>query len=142
MVAKTGAYASRAFDGTVGETILRRFTTTYDYARNVIVLEPNADFEKPFAGRRSFGATFLSGGADYREFRVTGVRKDSPAEKAGFMKDDVVSAIDGKPAAELRLAEVRQLLTADGATRRVAIKRGEETLTLDFVVATISLDDE
>ncbi|HEX4823842.1 MAG TPA: aspartyl protease family protein [Candidatus Polarisedimenticolaceae bacterium] len=142
MVAKTGAYASRAFDGTVGETILRRFTTTYDYARNVIVLEPNADFDKPFKGRRTFGATFLSDGDDYRVFKVTGIRKDSPAEKAGLKKDDIVASIDGKPASELRLAEIRQLFLQDGEKRHVEIKRGDATQALDFVVSTVSLDDE
>jgi hypothetical protein len=142
MIQKSGAYASRAFDGTVGETVLKRFTTVYDYARNVIVLEPNADFDKPFKGRRTFGATYLSEGPDYRVFRVTGIRKDSPAEKAGFEKDDIITSIDGKPASELRLAEVRKLLTADGEKRRVELKRGEAIETLDFVVATVSLDDE
>lgn len=142
MTAKTGAYASRNFSGTLGQGVLRRFTTIYDYARGVIVLEPNAEFEKPFTGRKTFGATYLSEGPNYTVFRVTGVRKDSPAERAGFKKDDVVTAIDGTPAAELRLADVRRLLTSDGAERRVEVKRGEETLSLGFAVALVSLEDE
>jgi len=53
------------------------------------VEEPNAEFEKPFPGRKTFGATFLSECADYTTFKVTGVRKESPAV--------FVVTRDGKP---------------------------------------------
>jgi len=107
MVATTGGYASTDMSGTIGEGILKRFTTTYDYARGVIYLEPNAEFAKPFPGRKTFGVTLLSDGPDYRVFKITAVRKDYPAEAAGLKKDDVVVALDGKPVLEFRLADLR-----------------------------------
>jgi hypothetical protein len=143
MVAKTGAYASTEFSATIGEGILKRFNAVYDYRRNVIHLEPNAEMAKPFPGRKTFGATYLSDGPDYRTFKVTGIRKDSPAEAAGLKKDDILVALDGKPAAELRLADIRAAFAvgSEGAKRTVTVKRGEETVTIEVVVALVPLDE-
>ncbi len=142
MVATTGGYATESFSGTIGEGVLRRFNTTYDYSRNVMILEPSAEFATPFKGRKTFGATFLSDGVDYTMFRVTAVRKDSPAEAAGLKKDDVITVVDGTPAAKLRLAELRQMFSADGAEHTLTVRRGDETVTLPVVVTLLSLDDE
>jgi hypothetical protein len=142
MVAKTGGYATESWSGTIGEGVLRRFNTIYDYARSVMILEPSVEFGTPFKGRKTFGVTFLSEGADYTIFRVTGVRKDSPAEAAGFKKDDIVTTVDDRPAAELHLADLRQMLTTDGAKHTLTVKRGDDTVMLAFVVTLLSLDDE
>jgi hypothetical protein len=142
MVGTKGSYASRSFSGTIGEGVLHRFNAVYDYARDVMILEPNAGFDTPFPPRKTFGATLLSDGTDYTRFTITGVRKDSPAASAGLKKDDVIVAIDGAPAGKLRLADVRKLLNADGAHRVLDIKRGEEMLTIETTITLISLDDE
>ena len=97
MVGTKGAYASTSFSGTIGEGVLHRFNTVYDYSRSVMILEANAESAKPFPARKTFGATFLSDGPSYTRFTVTGVRKASPAETAGLRKDDLVVAADGKP---------------------------------------------
>jgi C-terminal processing protease CtpA/Prc len=141
MVATTGGDASTDMSGTIGEGILKRFTTTYDYARGVVYLEPNAEFAKPFPGRKTFGVTLLSDGPDYRVFRVTAVRKDSPAEAAGLKKDDVVVALDGKPASEFRLADLRQALSADGSQHTLTIRRGDDSILVAVTVSLVSLDD-
>jgi hypothetical protein len=141
MVGTKGSYASSSFSGVVGEGVLHRFNTVYDYSRNVMILEPNAGFDTPFPARKTFGATFLSGGTDYTRFMVTGVRKDSPAEAAGLKKDDVILAIDGAFAARLRLADVRKLFTEDGAHRVIEIQRGDDTIKVDTTVKLVSLDE-
>lgn len=141
MLNAKGAYASERFSGVIGEGVLRRFNAIYDYSKNVMIIEPNADLAKPFPARRTFGATFLSGGPDYTQFTVSGIRKDSPAEAAGLRKDDVVLAIDATPAAQLRLADVRRLLTEDGARRAITIRRGDQTITLEAVVSLVTLDE-
>jgi predicted metalloprotease with PDZ domain len=141
MLNAKGAYASESFSGTIGEGVLRRFNAIVDYTNSVMILEPNAELAKPFPARKTFGATFLSGGADYTQFTVTGIRKDSPAEAAGLKKDDVILAIDATPAAQLRLADVRKLLTEDGAHRALKIRRGEQTITRDANVSLVTLDE-
>jgi len=141
MVGTKGAYASRSFSGTLGEGVLHRFNTVYDYSRNAMILHPNAELDKPFPPRRTFGATFLSDGADYTHFTITGVRKDSPAEAAGLKKDDVVTAVDGKSAAEFRLSDLRKFFADDGSHHRLVLQRGGETLTIELDVKLLSLDE-
>jgi hypothetical protein len=142
MVNTKGAYASNSFSGVIGEGVLHRFNTIYDYSKNVMVLVPNAEFDKPFPPRKTFGATFLSGGPDYTVFTVTGVRKDSPAESVGLKKDDVVVAIDEAAAGTLRLADVRKQLSEDGAHHRLKVQRGDETITIDATVTLVTLDEK
>ena len=141
MVGTTGAYASTAFSGTIGQGVLKRFTTIYDYSRSVILLEPNADFDKPFPPRKTFGATFLSEGADYDAFRITGIRKGSPAEAAGLHKDDLIAEIDGKPASTFHLADIRQTFTTEGAHHALKVKRGEADMDFDIVVTLVSIEE-
>jgi S1-C subfamily serine protease len=99
-----------------------------------MILEPRADLAAPFPSRRSFGATLLSDGPDFTIFTVTGVADGSPAQGAGLKKGDVIAAVDGKPASSLRLAEVRKLLSEDGAHRVLDVRRGGASVTLDFTV--------
>jgi len=141
MVGTTGAYASDAFSGTLGEGVLHRFNTVYDYSRQVMFLSPNAELAKPFPPRKTFGATLLSDGPDYTRFTVTGIRKSSPAELAGLAKGDVIAAVDGRPAAELTLGIVRKLLAEEGAHRVLTIQRTDRSLTIECDVALVSLDE-
>jgi len=141
MVGTKGAYASESFSGTLGEGVLHRFNTVYDYSRRVMILHPNAEFDKPFPPRRTFGATFLSGGPDYAQFTITGVRKDSPAEAAGLKKDDVVTGVDGKTASELRLYDLRRIFADEGGHHALVLRRAGQTLTIEVDVTLVSLDE-
>lgn len=141
MVGTKGAYASTSFSGTIGEGVLHRFNTVYDYSRSALILEPNAEHAKPFPARKTFGATFLSDGPTYTRFTVTGVRKASPAEAAGLKKDDVVVAADGKPAAEMRLADLRKIITDEGAHHILSIERSGEPVSIDVVVTLVPIDE-
>ena len=138
MVGTTGAYASATFSGVVGQGVLKRFTNIYDYSRDTMILEPRANAATPFAPTRSFGATLLSDGPDFTVFTVTGVTPGTPAEEAGLEVGDVITAVDGKPAADLRLADVRRLLLEDGAHRVLDVRRGEESVKLEFTVKVLT----
>lgn len=135
-----GAYASESFSGTVGESIYRRYHVFIDYARQRVIFEPTAEAEKPFPERRTFGLTVLASGPDLHVYPVTGVRPGSPAEEAGFKKDDVITALDGKPASEFTLGQLRLGLTKEGEKHRIEVARGGETLTIPVEVKLVSLD--
>ena len=138
----SGMYASTSFSGTIGERILRRFTTTYDYPHSAIVLEPNAEYARPFTPRMTFGMTLLADGPGYRSFKVSGVGKDSPAASAGFRAGDAIVALDGQPAAKLRLADIRAALAEDGARHTVDVAReGQLPQRLSFTVEQVSIED-
>ncbi|HEX4826234.1 MAG TPA: PDZ domain-containing protein [Candidatus Polarisedimenticolaceae bacterium] len=135
-----GAYASESFSGTVGESIYRRYHVFLDYARARIIFEPTAEVGKPFPERRTFGLSVLATGDDLHTFPVTGVRPGSPADKAGFKKGDVITAVDGTPAKDFALGQFRNWLSKEGEKHRFEVARGGETITLPVTVELISLD--
>jgi hypothetical protein len=134
-----GAYASANFSGTVGESLYRRYHVFLDFPRNRVIFEPTAEAAKPFPERRTYGLTVLASGADLHTYPVTAVRPDSPAEQAGFKKGDVIAAIDGKPASDFTLAQLRTWLSNDGEHHEVQVARGDGTVTIAVEVKMVSL---
>jgi carboxyl-terminal processing protease len=43
-------------------------------------------------------------------FKIASVTKGAPAEEAGLVKDDIITAVDGKPAAAVKLPDLRKML--------------------------------
>ena len=117
-----GIFTSADFDGIIGGALLRRFTVTFDHPRRRIVLEPNAEFERPFEYDMS-GAFVLADGPDYRSYRIWRVLPDTPAAVVGIREGDRVIALDGRLASELTLDQLRERLMAPGRTVRLTIER-------------------
>jgi putative serine protease PepD len=67
------------------------------------------------------GAQVRTGGADSVGALITEVNKDTPAESAGLLKDDVVTEVDGKP-------------VTDGIALIVAIRTHQPGDTIQFTV--------
>lgn len=67
------------------------------------------------------GAQVRTGGAESVGALITEVNKDTPAEDAGLLKDDVVIAVDGKP-------------VTDGIALIVAIRTHQPGETIEFTV--------
>ncbi len=64
---------------------------------------------------------------------VLKVYADSPAEAAGLLAGDTITAVDGKTLTGLTLEEVEALFSGeDGTPVEVALRRGEETKTLSI----------
>ncbi len=61
--------------------------------------------------------------------QVIDVTKGAPADEAGLKVDDVITAVDGKLSASLKLYDVRMMLRneAPGAVVTFTIRRGGET---------------
>lgn len=135
-----GAYASSSFSGTIGESTYRRYHVFLDYARHRVIFEPTAEAGKPFPERRTFGLVVLASGADLHTYTVTGVRKESPAEQAGFKKGDVIAGCDGKPAAEFTLGQLRVWLLNEGAHHQLEVMRGGDKLSIPVEIKLVSLD--
>lgn len=123
---KKGAFASTSIQGNVGEQIMSKFRIFLDYNRNRIIIEPNANFKNPI-GPASSGLSIYAEGADYKTFRVNEVLENAPGAEAGIEKDDVITAIDGRPAAELTLTKILQMFER-AATYKLTIRRGSQTL--------------
>lgn len=139
-IAQEGAYASTRFSATIGEGIFSRFHVFLDYPNQRVILEPTADLQKAFPGRSTYGLTILASGDDLRQFKVTGVRAGSPAEKQGFRVGDIISEVDGTAASSLTLGGLKKLFNEEGRAIAVRISRVNGTEVLPVVVSLVSTD--
>lgn len=134
--ATSGAYTSPAFSGNIGETLLSRFAhVILDYGRSVMILQSQPSTTRPFAERKTFGMTIISGSPDLHHFTISAVGQDSPAAAAGFQKGDVITAIDGTPAERWNLAGVRKVFTSEGTEHDVAVMRGTQDVKIHATIA-------
>src|SRR5262249_46033813 len=124
-----GVFASSDFDGVIGGDLLRRCHVIFDHPRQRILLEPSAAFGTPFHYDMS-GPSLLAQGDDFKRFLVWRVLADSPATDAGLAEGDVITSVDGKPAAQLTLEEVRRALRAGEREVELGIRRGEKSMTV------------
>jgi len=126
---KAGLFASPDISAIIGGRILKRFTVTFDYPHRRMLLEPNTHFPDPFRANES-GLSLLAEGSDFRTFQVDGVEAGSPAEQAGVKKGDVLTALNGHPAAELDLETIDEILQRAGANISLTVRRGGHPLKL------------
>jgi hypothetical protein len=131
-----GAFAAPFVGGNVGGGVLKRFTLYLDYGTSTMALAPNASYAVRDSYERA-GMFLLT--KDGKKV-VDDVRAGTPAQAAGIVKGDVITAIDGNDVAAESLDEVRlSFFGAPGTVLRLTLtdKAGAAktvTLTLrDYV---------
>jgi C-terminal processing protease CtpA/Prc len=119
-----------SFPSNVGGGVLKRFAVTFDYDNSTMYL-------KPIKGAVTDLDTFDRSGmwinAVPEGLKVIDITKGGPAEGAGLAKDDVITAIDGKPAAGISLPETRERLRNEkpGTVVTLAVKgKGDVKIAL------------
>jgi aspartyl protease/PDZ domain-containing protein len=123
---KSGAFASTALAGNIGQQIAARFKLFLDYPRKRIILEPAASFGAPFD--RAFGGLALSAeDKNFTTFRIIEVLENSPASEVGLQTDDLIIKVNDKPATELTLTKLSEMFELPVAYK-LTIRRGEQTL--------------
>jgi hypothetical protein len=127
---KAGAFASSALAGNIGARVANKFKVFLDYGRKRIILEPNANFEKPFDYSQT-GMSLVAEGPDYRTFRIHNLLEKSPASEAGLQKDDVILSINEEAATTLALSRIIELFEKP-VTYKLTIRRGEQTLKINL----------
>lgn len=130
--AKKGAGADKYVAGNIGGEILKHFTVTFDYATQTMYLKPNENFGAPMNYDRSgMWINGTNGG-----FVVKAVMNGGPAEQAGLKAGDVITAVNGKPAAELTLYRLRAMLRdgAPGSRVTFAVGKGSTARTVTVVL--------
>lgn len=122
-----GELASADFSGLIGGALLRRFRVIFNYANNQMILEANAHLAEPDEFNMS-GLSFSFEAPNFSVLKVNQVTEGSPAAEAGVNVGDIVTAIDGKPAAKFNSHQLRQMLKQNKRTYLLDIKRGEKKL--------------
>jgi C-terminal processing protease CtpA/Prc len=64
---------------------------------------------------------------DFRVFRVNRVLDNTPAAEAGLGEGDLIVAVDGRPAQEFTLSELRKLFRQDARVVQLRIQRNDQT---------------
>ncbi|HEV8502621.1 MAG TPA: PDZ domain-containing protein [Casimicrobiaceae bacterium] len=130
--ATSGALADPAVGGDVGYGVLSRFNLVFDYADQVVWFEQNAAFDARDTFDRA--GLFVVRGKD--GITVVDVVAGGPAAAAGIRSGDVVTTVDGTPAARITLDALRASLKAAPGTRiKLKLRNGRtSTLTLRDLV--------
>jgi S1-C subfamily serine protease len=80
-----------ALGGLIGNDIFRRFNVVLNYPQQEIFIKPNKHYLDSFDYSYTGLGFYLINGA----ITVTDIIKDSPAEQAGFMLNDVIIGVEG-----------------------------------------------
>jgi C-terminal processing protease CtpA/Prc len=99
----------------------------FDYSRQQMILEPNRHFSEPDEYDMS-GVLLIAEGNDFKILKVKELIENSPATDAGLRAGDVISTVNGRPAAKLTLERVRQMFKKEGQSYLLSIKRGDEKM--------------
>ncbi|HSE62327.1 MAG TPA: aspartyl protease family protein, partial [Thermoanaerobaculia bacterium] len=126
---RSGTFGRKGKAGNIGSAVLRRFRLTFDYPRSRMFLEPNGRFGDPFEFDMS-GLQLVTESPAFDVVRVNRVLPNSPAAEAGLRPADEILSVAGRPAAAMRLAELREMLRQPDREYPLRIKRGSETLSV------------
>ena len=121
------AQLSSAVDGAIGGEILDRFTVVLDYPNQSVIFEPNPHFNDLFVADMS-GLVLVATPPDFRAFGVSRVVEKSPAELAGIAVGDMLEKIDGNPASDYSLGDLRALFRQDGTEHTLTVLRNGQHL--------------
>ncbi|HKS22968.1 MAG TPA: aspartyl protease family protein [Thermoanaerobaculia bacterium] len=130
---RAGATATSQVDGLIGAEVLRRFTVTLDYKRRRLLLAPNRALHEPFEFDMA-GLAFKAADLKFDRILVRVVLPNSPASEAGLQVDDEVVTIDGRSAAALTIAGIRELFEVPDKRHELHLRRGGREL--DVVLVT------
>lgn len=68
-------------------------------------------------------------------FSIAGVRKDSPADKAGLKKDDRIISINGSKTSDMKLDKILEIMkSSEGRSITMIIERKEKEMTFRFTL--------
>jgi len=102
-----GAFADASYQGNVGTALLKRFDVTFDYGHRVLYLKRLA--EQPIDTGVFDRAGFWINQSEHG-FKIVDLTAGGAATSAGLKVGDEITAVDGVPAGNIQLTDIRQRL--------------------------------
>ncbi|MCV9388635.1 aspartyl protease family protein [Reichenbachiella ulvae] len=107
-------------NGTVGSEFLSRFNVVFDYFSGTLYLKKGQSYSSPFEYDMS-GMTLVAHGEGFDQYRVSAVRKNSPAYLAGIKVNDIIETINGFNYETLQLSGASAMLRSREG-KRITVK--------------------
>jgi hypothetical protein len=117
--------------GLIGNDILRRFNTIFNYDKRDFYLVPNSHFNEPFDYSYSGVELYYVEG----NIIVGDVAKGSPAEDAGLKENDIVIAINSNFTQNLNAYKIS--LQVANTKIKFIVRRGGELMEIPFKTGSI-----
>ncbi len=117
--------------GLIGNDILRRFNLTINYLKKEIYLQPNGHYNEGF----DYSYTGMSLYDIEGKIVIDDVIKGSPADNAGFKKDDIVLGVGNN--FSNNITQYKNVLQSEGEKFKVVILRGKTPMIMNFKVGRI-----
>ncbi len=131
-----GAFTDIYVAGNVGTRLLKQFNITFDYERQEMIFEANANRSEPDVYDRS--GMWINKAGPF--FEVVDVTVDGPASSAGLEVGDTILSVDGESTYNIYLPALRQRFLTDPAGTEILLRvknddgEREVTLTLKDLV--------
>jgi hypothetical protein len=121
-------------DGIIGTGVLRQFVVTFDYRNEQLFLE-QVDGARAVPDEYDTSGLELVGDAvGGATVQIQRVSVDTPGADAGLRAGDLIVAVDGRPVAQIGLAQLRRLFRIVGQTHRLTIRRGDQVLEAELTL--------
>ncbi len=117
--------------GLIGNDLLRRFNTTFNYEKREIHLVPNSHYREPF----DYSYTGLGFYYIDHQIVVTDIMKGSPAEAAGFVEGDVILSINNNLSGNIQT--YKTMIQTTGEKLKVVVLRQGKPYELKLKVESI-----
>jgi hypothetical protein len=124
-----GLMAAKDHAGLIGAEFLERFTLAFDNRNKRLWLTPNRSYADPARSDES-GLRIRAEGPGFHKFVVRRIVPQSPAAEAGIEPGDFIESINNRPANEITLTELRNILSQPKDSLSLNITRGDKNLRL------------
>jgi putative serine protease PepD len=125
-----GRFSAPGTMGNIGGQLVSRCRVTFDYRHRLVGFEPGANFHEAFEADMS-GAAMMRGA---HGLTVRFVNPGTPAADAGLREGDVVTSVDGAPAARIDPAALQRTMRREGHEVRLGVRRGADSLSVTLTL--------